>query len=193
MEVNGYDFDEDLSELEEDKEQERDDIEQVNNEGKDDQDYECSDEDSDCDCNFEDDDIDEDDESERSYGGSDADYYYELKDEHDERKQEKLRERKEKERSLNKAEKERRTIPVGLLAGQSSRLFCSDHVDLFFSDFYATKRVDFYYLDTNIPCSHKQKPGSGADMLHGDVYLGANGNCNFGPSCPPEACESESF
>ena len=209
--MNGYDFDEDLSELEEDKEQERDDIEQFKNEDKDDQDCECNDEDSECDCKFEDDDMDEDDESERSYDGSDADYYYELKEERDERKQEKLRERKEKERqrdiektkeeevrvayrSLNKAEKERKTIPVGLLAGQSFRLFCSDHVDLFYSDFYVTKRVDFYHLDdTNIPCPHKQKPRSETDMLYGDVYLDANANCNFGPFCPPKRASRKAF
>jgi hypothetical protein len=210
-EVNGYDFDEDLSELEEDKEQERDDIEQFKNKDKNDQDCECNDEDSECDCSDEDDDMDEDDESERSYDDSDADYYYELKEERDERKQEKLRERKEKERtrdiektkeeevrvayrSLNMAEKECETIPVGLLADQSFRLFCSDHVDLFYSDIYVTKRVDFYYLDdTDIPCPHKQKPGSETDMLYGDVYLDASANCNFGPFCPPKSASPKAF
>jgi hypothetical protein len=197
--VNGYDFDEDLSELEEDK----DDVEQFENE---DEDCECGGEDPECDCKFEDDD-----ESERSYDGSDADYYYELKEERVERKQEKLRERKKKERqqdiektkeeevhaayrSLNKAEKERKTIPVGLLAGQSFKLFCSDHVDHFYSDLYATKRVDFYHLDdTNNPRLHKQKPGGEADMLYGDVYLDANANCNFGPFRPPKRASRKAF
>lgn len=194
--MNAYDFDEDLSEPEEDKEQERDDVEQF----KEEQDCECGGDDPECDCQFEDDsDIDKDDESERSYDGSDADYYYELKEEREERKQEKLRERKEKEqeremertkeeevraayRSLNKAEKERKTIPVGSLAGQSFKLFCSDHVDHFYSDLYATKRVDFYHLDDrDNPRLGKEKPGGEADMLYGDVYLDANANCDFGP------------
>jgi hypothetical protein len=99
--------------------------------------------------------MDEDDESETSYDGSDADYYYELKEERNEKKHEKLRERKEKERqrdiektmeeevhvayrSLNKAE-----TTTGSLAGQSFRLLCSDHVDLCYSHFYIIKRVDF--------------------------------------------------
>lgn len=210
--MNGYDFDEDLSELEEDKEQERDDVAQFKSEDDDDEDCECGGEDSECDRKFEDnDDMDGDDESERSYDGSDADYYYKLKEECEERKQEKLQERKEKERhrdiektkeeeiraayrSLNKAEKEGRTIAVGLLAGQSFKLFCSDHVDHFYSDVYATKRVDFYCLvDTNNPGLHKQKAGGEADMLYGDVYLDANANCNFGPFRPPKRASRKAF
>jgi hypothetical protein len=128
-----------------------------------------------------------------------------------ERKKEKLRERKKKERqqdiektkeeevralygSLNKAEKEHKTIPVGLLAGQSFKLFCNDHVDHFYSELYATKRVDFYHLDdTNNPRLHKQKPSGEADMLYGDVYLDANANCNFGPFRPPKRASRKAF
>src|SRR5665213_3861596 len=70
-EVNGYDFDEDLSELEEDKEQERDHVEHFkNDDDNDDEDDGCeyAGEDPECDCRFkDDDDVDEDDESERSY------------------------------------------------------------------------------------------------------------------------------
>ncbi|KIW41795.1 uncharacterized protein PV06_05408 [Exophiala oligosperma] len=210
-EVNAYDFDEDLSELEEDKEQGTDDIEPFQSEDRDDPGCECDDEDLECNCKFENDNMGEDDGSERSYDGSDADYYYELKEERDERKQAKLRERKEKERqrdiektreeevrvayrSLNKAEKERKTVPAGPLAGQSFQLFCSDHVDLFYSDFYVTKRVDFYYLDdTSNPGRHNQKPGRETDMLYGDVYLNANANCNFGPFCPPKRASRKAF
>lgn len=168
--MNAYDFDEDLSELGEDKE---------------------------------DDDDTDGDESERSYDGSDADYYYELKEEREERKQEKLRGRiaknreremesaKEEEvraayRSLLKAEKELKTIPIESLAGQGFKLFCSDHVDHFYLNTYATKRVDFYYLDDMgdlLP--DKQKHRNEADMLFGDVYLDANASCNFGPFRPP--------
>lgn len=88
--------------------------------------------------------------------GSDADYNYELNEEREERKQAKMREQKEKERQLDtekakeeevrtayrflsKAEKERKAISVGLLAGQSFKLFSSDLVNHFCSDLYVTK------------------------------------------------------
>jgi hypothetical protein len=151
--------------------------------------------------------------SERSYDGSDADEYYELKEEREERKEEKLRERKEKDRqrdierakeeegrvayeslnkeeegrvayeSLNKAEREGKTIPVGVLAGPSFKLFCGDHVDHFFHNLYGTKRVDFYYMD-DMDIPHPHKSKPG--MLYGDVYLDADANCSFGPFCPPK-------
>lgn len=69
-----YDFDEDLSEMEEDREQERDDFEQL----KEEEEGACSGDDPN-DYRFEDDDMDEDNESERSYDRSDAEYYYVLK------------------------------------------------------------------------------------------------------------------
>ncbi|ROT42226.1 hypothetical protein SODALDRAFT_374580 [Sodiomyces alkalinus F11] len=182
-----YDFDEDLSELEEDNEQ-RDDAEQLKEEEG--EDCECRGRDPECDCQFEDGD-DMDDESERSYDGSDADDYYELKEEREERKWEKLRERKEKDPeqqiertkeeevraaygSFRKAEKEHKTIPIESLGGQGFRLFCSNHINHFYSDFYATKRVDFYNLDGT---------DDGTDNPH--VYLDANANCSFGPFRPP--------
>ncbi|EXJ91945.1 hypothetical protein A1O3_00495 [Capronia epimyces CBS 606.96] len=154
----------------------------------------------------------EDDGSERSYDGSDADYYYELKHERDERKQVKLKERKEKERqrdrentkeeevrvayrSLSEARKERKRVPAGPLAGQSFQLFCSDHVDHFYtSDYYPTKRVDFYCLDdTSNPGRHNQKPGRELAMLHGDVYLNGNTNYSFGPFFPPKRASRQTF
>jgi hypothetical protein len=200
-EVRGYDFDEDLSEMEEDKEQESDNAEQVKEEEE-----HCTygGDDSECDCQFEDDDMDEDDESERSYDGSDAECYYELKEEREARKQEKLGERKAKEheqemertkeeevraayRSLNPTEKEGKPIPIESIAGQSFKLFCSDHVHHFYSDLYATKRVDFYHLDdTGDPRLEKTKLGGEAEMLYGDMYLDANANCDFGPFRPPK-------
>jgi hypothetical protein len=195
-EVRGYDIDEDLSDLEEEKGQEEDDAEQLKNE-----DCECGEENPRCDCKIENgSDVDEEYDSERSYDGSDADEYYELKEEREERKEEKLRERKEKDRqrdierakeeegrvayeSLKKAEREGKPIPVGVLAGQSFRLFCGDHVDHFSHNFYRTKRVEFYYMNNmDIPHPHKSKPG----MLYGDVYLDAEANCGFGPFLPPK-------
>ncbi|RMZ87475.1 hypothetical protein DV736_g5298, partial [Chaetothyriales sp. CBS 134916] len=142
------------------------------------------------------------DDSDRSYDGSDADHYYELKGEREERKQEKLQERIAKDRarqmesakeeevraayqSLLKAENEHKTILVEALVGQGFKLFCSNHVEHFYSDLYATKRVDFYYLDTVghlSPDEHKHE----TNMLYGDIYLNARSNCSFGPFRPPQ-------
>lgn len=199
-EVCGEDFDEDLSELEDDDDEEQgsDGVEQSEEE-----DCACGGDDPECDC--QDDDDDESD-SERSYDGSDADYYYELKEEREERKQEKLEERKEKEqlleiektmedevcaahRSLDAAEEEgREPNPVGSLAGQSFKLYCSDHVDYFYSDFYATKRVDFFHPDED-----QRMRGDEADALYAHVHLDSNANCNFGPFRPPKLANQKAF
>ena len=200
-EIHGCDFDEDLSEPEDDKEQERDDSEQSTKE----EDCACGWDDLECDCQVDYNDNTDEDESERSYNGSDADCYYELKEEREERKQEKLRERKEKEqqrefektmedevcaadRCLDTAEKERETNPVRPLAGQSFRLYCSDHVDYFYSDLYKTKRVDFYHLNAD-----ERNPGEEADALYGNVYLDSNARCNFGPLRPPKLASRKAF
>ena len=198
-EVEPWDFDEDLSELEDDSEQERDTVKQLNEEEEEKEEEE-----------------EEEEESERSYDGSDADYYYELKEAREERKQEKLRERKAKEsqreveknkedevrtayRSLDTAEKGGKTTTIGPLAGQSFRLFCSDHVDYFYSDLYGTKRVDFYHLgdmelgDMENHHPDEQEPGDEAGMMYGDVYLDGNTNCNFGPFRPPKLASRKVF
>jgi hypothetical protein len=201
-EVDGHDFDDDLSELEEDEEQDGGGAEQPGKAVRDD--CECGGDDPECDCQFDSGTDEDEDESDRSYDGSDADYYYELKEEREERKQEKLQEREEKEsqrefeknkedevrtvyRSLDTAEKEGKTNPIGPLAGQSFKLFCSDHVDYFYSDLYKTKRVDFYHLgDMENHHPDEQEPSDEAGMMYGDVYLDANASCNFGPFRPPK-------
>ena len=103
-EARPCDFDEDLSEIEEDKDQESDPAEQP----KEEEDCACSSDDPECDCQSEDNDMS--DGSERSYDGFDA--YYELKGEREERKrgnlQEKLRLRKEKKRELEMETTKRR-------------------------------------------------------------------------------------
>ncbi|EXJ95640.1 hypothetical protein A1O1_00762 [Capronia coronata CBS 617.96] len=143
---------------------------------------------------------------------SDADYYYDLKEQWEGRKRAKLRERKEQERqrdaektkeeevrvaykSLKTAEKKGTTVPAGLLAGQSFHLFCSDHVDHFYADSNASKRVDFYLDDSEPrkPGRHTQNPGDETDMLHGDLYLNSDANCSFGPFCPPKRASRKSF
>lgn len=180
-EVYAYEYDEDLSEMEEDKGQ----------------DCTCVSDDSVCDGPI-------DDVSERSYDGSDAGCYYEMKEEREERKREKLRERKEKEeqqeierikeeevdateRTLSRAAKERKTISIESLAGQSFFLYCSAHVAHFYHDLSPTKRVNFYYLDDEGNCSlDKPKLGGETTMLYGNVYLDAHAGCEFGPFHPPK-------
>lgn len=200
-EVYAYDFDEDLSEMGDDKGQEGDGAEQSKNE---EEDCICGSEDSECVCQIKDVDMDKDDVSQRSYDGSDAGCYYDMKYEREERKREKLQERKEKEeqqemerikeeevdateRTLSRAEKERKTISIESLAGQGFLLFSSAHVDHFYTDFYATKRVDFYHQDDEDNQSlDKLKLGKDAGLLYGDVYLDSSASCNFGPFRPPK-------
>ncbi|KAL2263073.1 hypothetical protein VTK26DRAFT_8298 [Humicola hyalothermophila] len=200
-----------LSELEDDSEQERDNANQLNEEEEGEEDDEEvedeEEEDEDEEEENEDEDQGEEDE-ERSYDGWDADYYYELKAQRTKRKREKLRERewqprKEKERDMEKAKEEEvriayrflkkarkkgKTIPIGSLAGQEFKLFCSDHVDHFYSYlYYPTKRVEFYHLDDeDNPRLDKPKLGSEIAMLYGQVYLDVGANCDFGPFPPPK-------
>jgi hypothetical protein len=92
-------------------------------------------------------------------------------------------------RCLDTAEDERETNPVGPLAGQSFKLYCSDHVDYFYYDlYYPTKRVDFYHLGVD-----ERNPGDEPDALYGVVYLDCNANCNFGPFRPPKLASREAF
>ncbi|KAF4627162.1 hypothetical protein G7Y89_g10997 [Cudoniella acicularis] len=88
-EVHPADFDEDVSELEEEEDEKA-------------ECDECDGDDSDCECRR------EDDESERSYDGSDAGYYYELKEDRQKRKRALLEKQNEQlERAaLEKAKKD---------------------------------------------------------------------------------------
>jgi len=66
--------------------------------------------------------MDEDDESERSSDGYNAHYYYELKEEREEGKQEKLQERKEKDREPEiERTKEEEFVPHSDLSGRPRR------------------------------------------------------------------------
>jgi hypothetical protein len=105
-------------------------------------------------------------ESERSYDGSDADYYYELKELREERKREllnqKLQSQKEKEqalkegramekeilatlKSLKKGKEQRNKTRLDPRARQEFKLFCSDYIDHFYIG--RTKSVYSYRLD----------------------------------------------
>lgn len=191
---NPRDFDEDLSELEDESEQE-DDAEPVK---EDREDCECDGEDSECDCQ-----CSADDESERSYDGPDADFYYDLKAEREERKWEKLQDREDKDReleferskeqevrsafkSLRKARKEHRTIPIESLTDRYFKLFCSNHLNHFYdtdSGFNMQKTLQFFVNEDRD--NTVQKSGDETVMLHGCVYLDLDGHCKFGPFCPP--------
>ncbi|KAL2256134.1 hypothetical protein VTK26DRAFT_2136 [Humicola hyalothermophila] len=90
-------------------------------------------------------------------------------------------------RSLKRARKKGKTIPIDSLAGQEFTLFCSDHFDHFYSYlYYPTKRVEFYHLDEDDPRLDKPKLGSENAMLYGQVYLNESANCEFGPFPPPK-------
>lgn len=193
--TNPYDFDEDLSELEEKSAKE-----------------EC--EDSECECQFRDV-HSEDEESERSYDGSNAEDYYDLKREREERKREVLKERLDKvrekergfeferskeeevraaERSLRKVQKEGRTFHANprSLAGEEFQLFCSDHIDHFYhSGFYDVKRVNFYHPDDKPVDDDSDGPdvksGDDAGLMYGWLFLDLNAGCKFGPFFPPDS------
>ncbi|GAB1311866.1 hypothetical protein MFIFM68171_02076 [Madurella fahalii] len=89
-------------------------------------------------------------------------------------------------RSLKRARKEGKTIPIDSLVDPQFILLCSDHVDHLYSDIYPTKRVDFYHLDDE-DNSHldRAKLSSETDMLYGLVYLDSDASCHFGPFRPP--------
>ena len=90
--VYPYEFDEDLSELgESDKSSEEEDEE-----------CECDSDASECDCGFEDE-KDDDNESEKTCEGSEAEFYYEMKDCRRERKKSLLQERKTIEKEKESA------------------------------------------------------------------------------------------
>lgn len=212
------DFDEDLSELEYESEQE-DDAEPVkeHKEG-----CERGSEDSECDCQWSAGDDTGDDVSEKSYDGLWAEDYYALKMEREQRKKQKLRQLKELRRreklweqenpqgpknkeqrlesergkeeevraafkSLRKARKEHRNIPIKSLAGQAFKLFCSNYVEHFYHiDPSATNRLHFFRVKNvdGHPDNPLKKRGNQNAMLYGTVALEGNVYYLFGPFYP---------
>lgn len=211
--TNPRDFDEDLSELSSEEESEEDSEEESEEEDDSDEleeeeeDCECGGEDVECVCQFSDEYDSEDDESERSYHGSDADWYYEMKEEREERKREKLEERlelykyrqlkfvrsKEEEvraacESTRKAQAEERRIPVTSLADQEFELFCSDYVDHFCKNGrVVTGWVEFIHPDDMDRDSDEpdKKSDDDAGLMYGMLCLDGNASCSFGPFFPP--------
>jgi len=201
--VSPEDFDEDISELgESDK----------SSEMEDDAECECDSDASECDCGFEDE-KDEDNESEKTCEGSEAEFYYEMKDCRRERKKSLLEERKReeeakesamdyakaKEEEVNTAytafkktqrrvQKKGEKIPLDFdlshRGGITYKLFSTQHVEwLFGSSIYPTQRADFHYLDE---CDGVPRPKDGEERpMFGMIYLDAMATCNYGPIAVP--------
>jgi hypothetical protein len=195
------DFDEDLSDLEDSSEvEEEEERASMRSECRCDREY----------CEYESQNQDDEDAydsdgriSDRSYDGSDAGYYYELKDEREERKRElqnirelvqKAKEEQQtfernKEKEVQSAYeslkfgKEGKTAFLDAIASQIFHLYSPDYVNhCYSSDHYPPKYVEFYYLDENGPLPHS-KPLSDreARQMEGHIYFNGNTGCNFGP------------
>ncbi|KAH7137595.1 hypothetical protein EDB81DRAFT_799641 [Dactylonectria macrodidyma] len=208
-EVEPYDFDEDLSDLEEPNENAEKDNDSMHGS------CECDNEDSDCDCESLGHDTD-DSLTQRSYDGSDADYYYELKYDREERKRERRdirnSERKAKEAQrdfegqkenevqeayehLQQAFRQGDVPPIlDLHAGKLFHLYSVDHMDHCYNpDLYPSKYVEFYTLDdSGAPADDEHPPGDEATQIHGHVYFNVDCGCDFAPFPPPKhACLEE--
>ncbi|PNP58881.1 hypothetical protein THARTR1_01129 [Trichoderma harzianum] len=172
-------------------------------------DCDCDGEDSECDCQSWH-------VSERSYNGSDADYYYELKDEREERKQQlrdmEAEEKEEKERwrkseslkeeqvraaykSLQQAEiKGHLPSPLHSIAGKHFRLYSLDHFDHRYDPvYYPSKYVEFYYIEEgDDTCTFKQPPTK-ETKIQGHLYLNVDCGCDFALFSPPKQAGLEKY
>lgn len=200
-EIYPHYFDEDISDLGESDDESNDEVAEVE--------CDCDSEDE-CECYAEDEeDIPSPDDgmSERSYDGSDADWYYELKDLREDRKRQ-LRSlakqkqdirhyenRKEEEaraayKALKKAERESETLYMGSLAGKTFRLYSTDHLDHYYPSEHweqsLSKYVEFYTPDHSLEIPDREvSENSDRRTVEGHVYLNANTCCSFLPFRSP--------
>jgi hypothetical protein len=197
--VEPEDYDEDISELgESDTSSEEDDERECG----------CGDDASECDCDLNDgENTDEESESVKTCDGSDAETYYELKEERETRKRELWEERKRKEKAKEfvkgkedevnaayqafrkarrRAKKRGEKIPIDFTVSRSYKLYSSDH-DEWAHDhsMYSTQRADFYHIDE---CDGgAPSPNGGSEKpLYGQIYLDGAANCTFGPIPVPK-------
>ncbi|QPH00189.1 hypothetical protein C2857_003510 [Epichloe festucae Fl1] len=217
--IEPYDFDEDISELGEGEgDSDRDSLGVACECGSEDE-CECGSEDE-CECGSEDEcecdplDEDEDDEeSEHSYTGSDADYYYELKEQRTDRKMElrnekrrlqedrtftrELESRNEQEvhaayEAMLEAQK-RRDCPrrrLESIAGKTFYLYSVDHVDHCYNyDLYPSKYVEFYHI--NADDGEVGNPPDQNAKITGHAYMNVSSGCSFVPFCPPKSAGSQ--
>lgn len=140
--------------------------------------------------------------SERSYDGSDADYYYELKEEREDRKREKGKaysfdNSKELEvqsaYDAMKVEKEN-SVALGLFDQNTSnnfRLYSTDWVQHCFSSYaHASPYVEFYDLSENYsrPLAEQE-----TRQILGHLYINGSLGCDFKPFYPPQHASLDEF
>lgn len=190
--VEPWDFDEDISELGEGEGNESDGSDVA---------CTCDDED-DCECYLSGDD----EESERSYTGSDADYYYELKEQRTDRKMQlhDEKEQQQEERNSTREDESRKEqivyaayeamleaekggdsprLVLESITNKSFDLYSVDHVDHCYHDFYRSKYVEFYHIEEDEECC---KPPDAEAKITGHAYLSADSGCQFVPFHPPK-------
>lgn len=161
----------------------------------------CDSEDT-CDCFVDDENTHDfqDDASQRSYQGSDASWYYELKDLREDRKRELRSQGKEMQQTrinesckeeevrmayeaLDRAEKESETLYMSSLANRSFRLYSTDYLDQFSPSYWEhllSKYIEFYAPETSREVSDRQASGD-EQTVEGHVYLNGNTWCPFLP------------
>ncbi|KAK9439946.1 hypothetical protein VB005_04564 [Metarhizium brunneum] len=171
--IEPWDFDEDISELGEDEGNESDSS-----------DVECTcDDEDDCECYL----LSDNKESEHSYTGSDADYYYELKEQRTDRKMQLQDEKEQQQEERNSTREDKRgdgPRPVlASIADKSFDLYSVDHVDYCYHDFYRSKYVEFYHIDEDEECC---KPPDREAKITGHVYLSSDSGCQFVPFHSPK-------
>lgn len=170
------------------------------------QECECDEDDCECESSSED---DEDSMSERSYDGSDCEYYYELKDQREDRKRElrKLEKLKEKEKeelypferekeeevqsaydSLKKTGKEGKTVSLApITVAGHFRLYSTDHIEYCYElGDYPTKYIEFYYLDESDQLLLDREARKKAKKIYGHIYFNGDCGCSFRPFKPPK-------
>lgn len=137
--------------------------------------------------------------SERSFNGSDADYYYELKDQREDRKRE-LRKEKRKAYVFDKSKelevqsaydalKLEKGSPVDLRLFDPKisnhwRIYSTDWAQHCFSSYdHASPYVEFYVSDENLP-----RPSSEQETreIQGHLYIHGSLDCGFKPFYPPQ-------
>lgn len=208
--IQPEDYDEDISELgDADK----------SSEGEEEPECECDSDASECECSFEDKYNDNASEKTIDNSFSDAELYYELKDERKARKRDLLRWRLHAEKARNstmehakareeevntayhafkkarrRAKKNGDTIPLDFTMGHRGReyeLFSTQHVEWLYDEhLYPTKRADFY-LDN--PAGGSPPKDGKERPMYGQIYLDWNSDCDFGPICIPKRARRKDF
>lgn len=144
--------------------------------------------------------------SRRSYDGSDADYYYQLKNEREERKQELQEIRLEKWKALDFEQQKVTEVEeafaqlqdtcsssdatslLAQLAGRRFHLFCVEYVDRCYDAYLPSSTyIEFHALDEESPQPGENQPSSdNQEQIYGHVYFDANTGCDLAAFVPPK-------